>query len=106
MNYMTLEVGKKADELVAACIMNSENEMQRELSGAHEAWARIKELTESAAKLEKDTEKLMKELWEAVKAGNDDEYITEFKQVAMNAETIAATWATAAAFGQRAEREV
>lgn len=48
MNYMTLEVGKKADELVAACIMNSENEMQRELSGAHEAWARIKELTESA----------------------------------------------------------
>lgn len=48
----------------------------------------------------------MKELWEAVKAGNDDEYITEFKQVAMNAETIATTWATAAAFGQRAEREV
>ena len=24
MNYMTSEVGKKADELVAACIMNSE----------------------------------------------------------------------------------
>ncbi len=106
MNYMTLEVGKKADELVKACVENSENEMQRELSSAHEAWAVIKDQLESAGKLEKDNDNLMKELWEAVKAGNDDEYTVEFKQVAMNAETIATMWAQVAACAQRAEREV
>lgn len=106
MDYMTLSVGKKADERVQACVENSENGMQRELTSAHEAWAMIKDQLESAEKLEKDNKKLMEELWAAVKAGNDDEYITEFRQVAMNAETIATTWATAAAFAQRAEREV
>ncbi|MBQ0037475.1 MAG: hypothetical protein KBS74_02260 [Clostridiales bacterium] len=106
MDYMDRQVGELLDKLVEACEERSTNQMQRNIASGHEAWAKLKELTESAKKAEKDVEQLQKECWEAVKDHNDEEVMLEMKTIANSARVIAGIWAFAAAIAARAEREV
>lgn len=106
MDYMNRQVGELLDKLVTACEESSTNQMQRELASGHEAWAKLKDLTEQAKKAEKDVEQLQKDCWEAVKDQNDEEVMIEMKTIANSARVIAGIWAEASAIAARAEKEV
>ena len=106
MDYLDRQAGELLDKLVESYKERSTNEMQRSLASGHEAWAKLKELTESAKKAEKDIEQLMKECWDAVKDRNDEEVMLEMKTIANSARVIAGIWGLTAAIAARAEMEV
>ena len=80
--------------------------MGRGFASGHEAWAKLKQLSEEAKADEKSLDALLPDLWSAVKRGNDDEVGIYLREIGNKAEEVCMAFVTIAAEAHRAAEEL
>lgn len=72
----------------------------------HEAWARVKELSEELGDAGKTISSLQTDMWKAIRAGNEEEVVIELRQIGNQAMQACALYARLAAEALRAADEI
>lgn len=80
--------------------------MGRGFASGHEAWARLKQLSEEAKVMEKALDALLPDLWSAVKRGEASEIGIYLREIGNKAEEICMGFVTIAAEAHRAAEEL
>lgn len=106
MGDLNVKVSKEVCDLVAAAKKIEKEQMGREFASPHEAWARLKELSEEIGDAGKTIGTLQGDIWKAIRAGNDEEVMVELRQVGNLAMQTCATYARLAAEALRAADEL
>ena len=80
--------------------------MGRGFASGHEAWARLKQLSEEAKIMEKSLETLLPDLWSSVKDGDAGAVGIYLREIGNKAEEICMGFVTIAAEAHRAAEEL
>lgn len=80
---------------IAEALAGTMEERGRGFASDREAWAELKEHLEKAQSMSKDTEKVHKEMWDAVKDHNGDAFCALAQEFERGAARLAEQWTNA-----------
>ena len=106
MGDLEVNVSREVCDLVAKAKEQEKENMGREFASPHEAWARVKELSEELGDTGKTISSLQTDMWKAIRAGNEEEVVIELRQIGNQAMQACAIYARLAVEALRAADEI
>lgn len=106
MGELEVNVPRAVCDLVALEKEQEKDRMGRPFASQHEAWARVKELSEGLGDTGKAISSVQADMWKAIRAGNDEEIVIELRQIGSYAMQACELYAKLAAEALRAADEI